>query len=88
LAELEGTFSRALARSAFADIEIVGINDLTDVKTITHLVKYDSIVSRADQQVTAGKQRDGRVFPSPVIIVSRDTQASLGAEYVQVPDFL
>ena len=30
---------RALSKDpAFADIEIVGINDLTDVKTIAHLV--------------------------------------------------
>ncbi|WP_339135508.1 MAG: type I glyceraldehyde-3-phosphate dehydrogenase [Candidatus Electrothrix sp. GW3-4] len=42
---------RALSEDgAFADIEVVGINDLTDNKTIAHLLKYDSVmgVSRAD----------------------------------------
>ena len=42
---------RALSEDkAFADIEVVGINDLTDIKTIAHLLKYDSVmgVSRAD----------------------------------------
>ncbi|MFA7453608.1 MAG: glyceraldehyde 3-phosphate dehydrogenase NAD-binding domain-containing protein, partial [Desulfobulbaceae bacterium] len=36
---------RALGQDpAFRDIEVVGINDLTDVKTIAHLLKYDSIM--------------------------------------------
>jgi glyceraldehyde 3-phosphate dehydrogenase len=35
-----------------ADIEIVGINDLTDVKTLAHLLKYDSILGRFDATVT------------------------------------
>ena len=29
-----------------ADIQIVGINDLTDIKTLAHLLKYDSILGR------------------------------------------
>ena len=29
-----------------ADIEIVGVNDLTDNKTLAHLLKYDSILGR------------------------------------------
>ncbi|MCW5213200.1 type I glyceraldehyde-3-phosphate dehydrogenase [Desulfobulbus sp. TB] len=42
---------RALSEdNAFANIEVVGINDLTEIKTLAHLLKYDSImgVSRAD----------------------------------------
>jgi len=36
---------RALAKdSAFADIEITGINDLTDIATLAHLLKYDSVM--------------------------------------------
>ncbi|MDW7772941.1 MAG: type I glyceraldehyde-3-phosphate dehydrogenase [Desulfobulbaceae bacterium] len=45
---------RALGKDpAFKDIEVVGINDLTDVKTIAHLLKYDSIMGtyEADVQV-------------------------------------
>ena len=36
-------FTRAVMESG-ADIEIVGVNDLTDNKTLAHLLKYDSIL--------------------------------------------
>src|SRR5687768_7934637 len=35
-------FLRAAQRSG-ADIEIVGVNDLTDAATLAHLLKYDSV---------------------------------------------
>ena len=38
-------FFRAILASG-ADIEIVGVNDLTDNKTLAHLLKYDSILGR------------------------------------------
>ncbi len=44
-------FFRA-ARAAGADIEIVAVNDLTDTKTLAHLLKYDSILGRLDAEVT------------------------------------
>ncbi|WP_312097643.1 type I glyceraldehyde-3-phosphate dehydrogenase [Corynebacterium dentalis] len=44
-------FFRA-ARANGADIEIVGINDLTDNKTLSTLLKYDSVVGRLDADVT------------------------------------
>ncbi|MEB2324986.1 MAG: type I glyceraldehyde-3-phosphate dehydrogenase [Sorangiineae bacterium] len=34
---------RALYEHGIDDIEIVGINDLTDAKTLAHLLKYDSV---------------------------------------------
>jgi len=37
-----------------ADIEIVGVNDLTDTKTLAHLLKYDSILGRLGKDVVAG----------------------------------
>jgi glyceraldehyde 3-phosphate dehydrogenase len=40
-------FFRA-ALTAGADIEIVGVNDLTDNKSLAHLLKYDSILGRLD----------------------------------------
>lgn len=43
-------FFRA-ARANGADIEIVGINDLTDNKTLSTLLKYDSVVGRLDADV-------------------------------------
>ncbi|GAB2741909.1 type I glyceraldehyde-3-phosphate dehydrogenase [Nocardioides pakistanensis] len=44
-------FRAVLAQGA--DIEIVGVNDLTDNKTLAHLLKYDSILGRLDQDVVA-----------------------------------
>jgi glyceraldehyde 3-phosphate dehydrogenase len=38
-------FYRALVASG-ADIEIVGVNDLTDNKTLAHLLKYDTVLGR------------------------------------------
>src|SRR3954449_4318776 len=32
------------AKAAGADIDFVGVNDLTDAKTLAHLLKYDSIL--------------------------------------------
>ncbi|MGA8987172.1 type I glyceraldehyde-3-phosphate dehydrogenase [Aeromicrobium sp.] len=56
-------FFRA-ARAAGADIEIVAVNDLTDNKTLAHLLRYDSILGRLDGEVsydddsiTVGSQR-------------------------------
>ncbi|KDS93038.1 glyceraldehyde-3-phosphate dehydrogenase [Dermabacter hominis 1368] len=49
-----GRIGRNFARAAFeqgADIEIVAVNDLTDTKTLSHLVKYDSILGRFDGSV-------------------------------------
>ncbi len=44
-------YFRALLASG-ADIEVVGVNDLTDNKTLAHLLKYDSILGRLGQEVT------------------------------------
>ena len=46
-------FYRAVQASG-ADIEIVGVNDLTDTKTLAHLLKYDSILGRLGKDVVAG----------------------------------
>ena len=71
---------------AFADIEVVGINDLTDVKTIAHLLKYDSIMGVYDAEVG--------VYDQGITVNGREIQVSghrspadipwgeLGAEYV------
>jgi glyceraldehyde 3-phosphate dehydrogenase len=44
-------FFRAII-SQSADIEVVGINDLTDINTLAHLLKYDSILGKLNQSVT------------------------------------
>ena len=43
-------FFRALQASG-ADIEVVAVNDLTDNKTLAHLLKYDSILGRFPAEV-------------------------------------
>jgi len=78
-------FFRA-ARAAGADIEIVGVNDLTDNKTLAHLLKYDSILGRLDGEVTHGEDSisvDGASFKA---LAERDPKAlpwgDLGADVV------
>jgi glyceraldehyde 3-phosphate dehydrogenase len=45
-------FFRAV-RASGLDIEIVGINDLSDNKVLAHLLKYDTILGTLDADVTA-----------------------------------
>ena len=56
-------FYRAVVESG-ADIEVVAVNDLTDNKTLAHLLKYDSILGRFpgevsydDESITAGGKK-------------------------------
>ena len=51
------SFFRAQAEMG-ADLEIVAVNDLCDVKTIAHLLKYDSVQGRFPGE---GKVGDGRI---------------------------
>ena len=58
-------FFRAMGVQAgeAADIEIVGVNDLTDNATLAHLLKYDSILGRLPASVTSTEDSivvDGR----------------------------
>ncbi len=50
-----GRIGRNVLRSALGDkdFDIVAVNDLTDTKTLAHLLKYDSILGNLDQEVTA-----------------------------------
>ncbi len=78
---------RAIALDeAFQDIEVVGINDLTDVKTMAHLLKYDSVMGVYGADVSCdnnGILVNGTLIPvsshrNPADIPWRET----GAEYV------
>ncbi|KAA9290195.1 type I glyceraldehyde-3-phosphate dehydrogenase [Corynebacterium amycolatum] len=44
-------FFRSLL-AAGANLEVVAVNDLTDNKTLAHLLKYDSIMGKLDAEVT------------------------------------
>jgi glyceraldehyde 3-phosphate dehydrogenase len=50
-----GRIGRLLYRAAFGDpnIEIVAVNDVTDSKTLAHLLKYDSVHGVLDERVSA-----------------------------------
>ncbi|MFE2107244.1 type I glyceraldehyde-3-phosphate dehydrogenase [Kitasatospora sp. NPDC059463] len=55
-----------------ADIEIVGVNDLTDTKTLAHLLKYDSILGTFPGEVSHTADSitvDGKTFK---VIAERD----------------
>jgi glyceraldehyde 3-phosphate dehydrogenase len=79
-------FRAALEGKEFSGIEIVAINDLTDNATLSHLLKYDSIMGRlkAEVKVTEkGLVVDGKT----VVIAARKDPAQipwrdLGVEYV------
>lgn len=84
-----GRIGRNFARAAFeqgADIEIVAVNDLTDTKTLSHLVKYDSILGRFDGEV--GSTEDSITIDGKSIKVFSEKDpaaidwASVGAEVV------
>jgi glyceraldehyde 3-phosphate dehydrogenase len=49
-----GRIGRNVLRTALGDkdIDIVAVNDLTDTKTLAHLLKYDSILGNLDHEVT------------------------------------
>ena len=50
-----GRIGRVVARAALQrnDIEIVHINDLTDPKTLAHLLRYDSVHGTFDADIKA-----------------------------------
>jgi glyceraldehyde 3-phosphate dehydrogenase len=64
-----GRIGRNVFRAAYArgaDIEWVGVNDITDTKTLAHLLKYDSILGRFPGEVEAtekGIKVDGKELP-------------------------
>ena len=51
-----GRIGRNVLRTALADpnLEFVAVNDLTDPKTLGHLLKYDSVLGNLPHKITAG----------------------------------
>ena len=49
-----GRIGRNVVRAALGrnDVEFVAVNDLTDTKTLAHLLKYDSVLGRLHEEVT------------------------------------
>ena len=50
-----GRIGRNVMRTALgnADFDFVAVNDLTDTKTLAHLLKYDSVMGNLDHEITA-----------------------------------
>jgi len=52
-----GRIGRNILRASLGDknLEFVAVNDLTDSKTLAHLLKYDSILGNLHHKITAGQ---------------------------------
>ena len=83
-----GRIGRAFTRLALdrADLEVVAVNDVTDARTLAHLLAYDSTYGRLGRPVTYG---DGTLLPgdTPIAVLSqrdpaRIDWAALGADIV------
>jgi glyceraldehyde 3-phosphate dehydrogenase len=48
-------FYRAVAASQGSNLEIVAVNDLTDTKTLAHLLKYDTTLGTLNSEVRSGE---------------------------------
>lgn len=78
---------RAISKdAAFADIEVAAINDLTDTKTLAHLLKYDSVLGTYQQEVShddKGVIVNGRhIAVSSLRNPAEIPWGSLGVDYV------
>jgi glyceraldehyde 3-phosphate dehydrogenase (phosphorylating) len=77
---------RAATMAKQADVEFVGVNDITDTKTLAHLLKYDSVHGRfpgtveakGDTLVVNGKTIKVSAIKEPEKLPWKD----LGVEYV------
>src|SRR5664279_2512452 len=83
-----GRVGRNVLRTALADknFDLVAVNDLTDPKTLAHLLKYDSILGNLPHAITAGADSisiDGKVIK---VFKEKDPAAlpwdSVGAQVV------
>src|SRR5450755_2778171 len=83
-----GRIGRNVLRTSLNDpnIEFVAVNDLTDPKTLAHLLKYDSILGNLPHKITAGPDSitiDGKVIK---VFKEKDPAAlpweSVGAQVV------
>ncbi len=83
-----GRIGRTIIRMAINDplVQFVGINDVFDVPTMAHLLKYDSIFGRADLSVEA--KESALIINGQAIPVTKETDPSklpwktLGAQVV------
>src|SRR5579859_4121319 len=83
-----GRIGRNVYRAAMGNknIEIVAVNDLTDAKTLAHLLKYDSVLGNLHADVKPGDNSISVNGKEIKVFAQRDPAqipwASVGAEYV------
>ena len=67
------------AHAAGADIDWVGVNDITDTKTLAHLLKYDSILGPFPGEVELHRQQHrGRRRRAAGVRRARPRRAAVG----------
>ncbi len=83
-----GRIGRNILRAALHDkqIEFVAVNDITDAKTLGHLLKYDSVLGNLPEEVTVEGDTIKVAGRSLKVLSSKDPAAlpwkELGAQYV------
>ena len=83
-----GRIGRNVFRTALGDneIEFVAVNDLTDTKTLAHLLKYDSVLGNLDEEITATENGIKVAGKELRVFTEKDPAAidwnSVGAEIV------
>ena len=76
-----GRIGRNLFRAAHeagADLDFVAVNDLTDAKTLAHLLKYDSILGRFPGEVEVSGEGSISVAGKELKVLSERDPAALG----------
>ncbi len=73
-----GRIGRGFLRAALSkkEFEVVALNDLMDVTTIAHLMKYDTVIGKFEGTVEAGKNSI-KVDGNELIVVSERDPANL-----------
>ncbi|HEY7546283.1 MAG TPA: type I glyceraldehyde-3-phosphate dehydrogenase [Blastocatellia bacterium] len=82
-----GRIGRNIMRAAMGgDIDFVAVNDITDTKTLAHLLKYDSLLGNLDADIRATDKTIRVNDDEFVVFAERDPAkidwASVGAEIV------
>jgi len=83
-----GRIGRNILRTAIGDpeLEFVAVNDLTDAKTLAHLLKYDSVLGNLDHKVVAEGDSIAVYGKRVKVFAQKDPAAldwaSVGAEVV------
>ena len=72
-----GFVANALLALTGEDIEIVAVNDLTDNRTLAHLLKYDSILGRMDADV--------QVTPDAIVVDGKPIKALAETDPAKLP---